>query len=128
MSKKLNKYIATLNYFNKILIVLSATSGRISIIYFTSVIGAPAWMEGVRFSLVLSLTTEIIKKLLSITRTKKKKYNKIVMLAKSKLNIIETLVSQAFIDLKISHKELLMKKESMKNWKKIFEWWKVMMN
>ena len=42
MSKKLNKYIATLSYFNKILIVLSATSGRISIIYFTSVIGAPA--------------------------------------------------------------------------------------
>ena len=42
MSKKLNKYIATLNYFNKTLIVLSATSGRISIVYFTSVIGAPA--------------------------------------------------------------------------------------
>ena len=54
-------------------------------------------------------------KLLSMTRNKKKKYNKIVTLAKSKLNIIETLVSQALRDLKISHKELLMKKESMKN-------------
>ena len=49
-----------------------------------------------------------------MTRNKKKKYNKIVTLAKSKLNIIETLVSQALRDLKISHKELLMKKESMK--------------
>ena len=41
MSKKLSKYIATFDYFDKILIVLSATSGGVFIISFTTVIGAP---------------------------------------------------------------------------------------
>ena len=50
-----------------------------------------------------SLTTGIFKKLLSITRNKKKKHYKIIMLAKSKLNSIETLVFQALIDMEISH-------------------------
>ena len=49
------------------------------------------------------LTTEIIKKLVSITRNKKK--DQILMLAKSKLDSIETLVSQALIDMEISHEE-----------------------
>ena len=59
------------------------------------------------FTLIFSLTTEIIKKLLRITRNKKKKHDKILMLAKSKLNEIETLVSQALIDMEISHEELV---------------------
>ena len=57
------------------------------------------------------------KQITSITRNKKKKHNKIAMLAKSKLNSIQTLISQALIDLKISHEKfqtLLIKKESMK--------------
>ena len=44
-------------------------------------------------------------KRLKITRNKKKKHNEIVMLAKSKLNSIETLISQALIDFEISHEE-----------------------
>ena len=53
-----------------------------------------------------SLTTGIIKKLLSITRNKKKKHDKILMLAKSKLNGIQILVSQVLIDMEeISHEE-----------------------
>ena len=51
------------------------------------------------------LTTGIMKKLLKITRNKKRKHNETVMLAKSKLNSIETLISQALIDLEIRHKE-----------------------
>ena len=47
----------------------------------------------------------MLKKLLSITKTKKKKHAKILMLAQSKLNSIETLISQALIDIKISHEE-----------------------
>ena len=54
---------------------------------------------------MFSLTTGIIKKLLSITRKKKKKHDEILILAKSKLDIIETLVSQALIDMEISHEE-----------------------
>ena len=48
-----------------------------------------------------------MKKLLSITRNKKKKHDKILMLAKSKLNSIETLISQALIDMEISHEEFI---------------------
>ena len=105
MSKKLSRYTAAFDYIDKTLIVLSATSGGISIISFTSVIGIPAGIASASFTLVFSLTTGIIKKLLKITRKKKKKHIKIVKLAKSKLNSIETLMSQALIDLDISHEE-----------------------
>ena len=59
------------------------------------------------FTVICSLTTGIIKILLSITRNKVKKHDKILMLAKRKLNSIETLVSQALIDMKISHEEFI---------------------
>ena len=49
----------------------------------------------------------MIKKLLSVTRNKKKKHDKILVLAKSKLNSIETLVSQALIDGEIIHEEFI---------------------
>ena len=54
--------------------------------------------------------------MLKVTRKKKKKLKKLVMLAKGKLNSIETLISQALIDLDISQKilkQLLMRKKSM---------------
>ena len=47
----------------------------------------------------------IAKKLLSITRTKKKKHDKLFILAKSKPNSIETLISQALVEIEISHEE-----------------------
>ena len=105
MNKRFSKYIAFFEYFDKSLIVLSSASGRISIISFTSVIGVSEGIAKASFSLVFSLTTRIIEKLLKISRNKKKKHNKIVVLAKSKLNSIETLISQALIDLEISHEE-----------------------
>ena len=58
--------------------------------FFTSIIGIPVRIESVSFSLVFYLTTGIIQRLLEITRNKKKKHDKIIMLAKSKSNIIET--------------------------------------
>ena len=113
-SKKLNKYVTTFDYIDKILIVLSATSSGVSIISFTSIIGAPVGIASASFTLIFSLTTGIIKKLLSITRNKKKKHDKILMLAKSKLNSIETLVSQALIDVEISHEFITILKEKVK--------------
>ena len=104
-SKKLSKYVAVFDYIDQALIVLSATSGGVSIISFTSIIGAPVGIASASFTLIFSLTTGIVKKLLNITRNKKKKHDKILMLTKSKLNSIKTLVSQALIVLKISHEE-----------------------
>ena len=106
-SKKLSKYVAAFDYIDKVLIVLSATTGGVFICWFTSVVGAPVGIASASFTLIFSLTTGIVKKLLSITRNKKKKHDKILMLAKSKLNSIETLISQALIDMEISHEEFI---------------------
>ena len=94
---------------------MSATSGEVSIISFASVIDAPAGIQTASFTLVFSLTTGIIKKLLTITRNKKK--NKIVMLAKSRSNNIEILLSQALVDLEISHEEFKTIIKGKKVWK-----------
>ena len=106
-SKNLSKYVTAFDYIDKVLIALSATSGGVSIILFTSAVGAPVGIASAIFTLIFSLTIGIVKKLLSITRNKKKKHDKIIMLAKSKLNSIETLVSQALVDMEISHEEFV---------------------
>ena len=106
-SKKLNKYVAAFDYAGKILIILNATSSRVSIISFTSIVEAPVGIASANLTLILFVTIGIVKKLLNITRSKKKKYDKILMLAKSKLNSIETLISQVLIDLDISHEEFI---------------------
>ena len=86
------------DYFENSLIVLSVTAGSISIASFSTVIGAPVGMTSASFSLAFSISTEIIKKLLKTTRNKKQKHNKIVMLARIKLNRIESEISGVLID------------------------------
>ena len=103
-SKKFSKYVAAYDYIDKVLFVLSAASGGVCIISSASVVGAPVGIAGASFTLFFSLRTGIIKKL-SITRNKKKKHDKILMLAKSKLNSITTLVFQALIDMEINYEE-----------------------
>ena len=103
MSKRLSKYIASFDYFDKSLIVLSVTTGSISIASFATVIGAPVGIISASFSLAFSISTGIIKKLLKTTRNKKKKHNKIVMFPRSKLNSIESKISEASINNEISH-------------------------
>ena len=120
-SKKLSKYVATFDYIDKILIVLSATSGGVCIISFASIVGGPVGIAGTSFTLIFSLTTGIIKKLLSIARNKKKKHDKILMLAKSKLNSMETLVSQALIDMEIRHEEFITIFKEKDNYEKMKE-------
>ena len=93
-SKKLNKYVAAFDYIDKILIVLSAAISGVCFISSASVVRATIGTEGASFILLFYLATRIVKKLLSIGRKKKKKHDKILMLAKSKLNSIETLISQ----------------------------------
>ena len=106
-SKQLNRYVTVFDYIDKILVVLSTTNSGVSIISFTSVIGTPVGIVSASLTLIFSLTTGIVNKLLNITRNKKKKHDNIFMLAKSKLNIIETLIYQALIDMDISHKKLV---------------------
>ena len=107
MSKRLSKYIASFDYFDKSLIVLSVTTGSISIASFATVIGAPVGIVSASFSLISSIFTGIVKKLLKTTRNKKEKHDKIVMLARSKLNSIETKISEALMNIEISHKDFM---------------------
>ena len=72
-SNKLSKYAAAFDYIDNVLTALSATSGGVSIILFTRDVGAPVKMASASFTLVFSLITGIVKKLLSITREKKEK-------------------------------------------------------
>ena len=70
-SKKLSKYVTAFDYIDKVLIALSATSGGVSIISFTSVVGAPVGIASASFTLIFSLTTGTVKILLCITRKKR---------------------------------------------------------
>ena len=107
MSKRLSKYIASFDHFDKSLIVLSVTTGSIFIASFATVIGAPVGIMSASCSLAFSITTGFVKKFLKTTRNKKKKHNKIVMLARSKLNSIESKISEALINNKISHESFI---------------------
>ena len=107
MSKKLSKYISFFYYFDKFLIVLSVTSGGVSIASFATVIGAPIGIASARLSLSFLLCTGLVKKLLKGTRNKKKKHNKIFMLARSKLNSIESKISEALRSNQISHEDFI---------------------
>ena len=115
MSKRLSKYIAFCNYFDKSLIVLSATSGSISIASFAIVIGSPVGIASASLSLTFSLATGIVKKLLKTTRNQNKKHNKIIMLARSKLNSTEGKVSEALINSEISHEYFIVTINEEKN-------------
>ena len=107
MSKNLSKYIASLDYFDKSLNVLSILSRSISIASFATVIGAPAGIIGASCGLIFSMTMGFAKKFLKTIRNKKKKYNKIVMLARSKLNRIESKISEALINNETSHEDFM---------------------
>ena len=107
MNKRLTRYIASFDCFDKSLIVLSAISGRISIASFATVIRAPVAIASASLSLTFSLSTGLVKKLLKITRHQKKKHNKIVMLAGSKLNSIESKISEALMINQISHEDFM---------------------
>ena len=87
--------------------VLSVTTGSISIASFVTVIGAPVGMMSASCSLAFSITTGFVKKFLKTTRNKKKKHNKIVMLARSKLNSTESKISEALMNNEIIHEDLM---------------------
>ena len=89
------------------MIVLSVTSSFVSIASFVSVIGAVIRITSGSISLAFSLCTGLVEKLLKATRNKKKKHNKIVMLARSKLNSKESKISEALINNQISHEDFI---------------------
>ena len=84
---------------------MSASFGTLSITSHASVVGTPAGIAGCFLTLIFTIGTGISKSLLKVTKKRKKKHNKIITLAKSKLNTIDTLLSSALNDSEISHEE-----------------------
>ena len=104
--KKLNKYLVSYDYLDKVFITLSASFGTLSIASYASVVCIPAGITGASLTLVFTIGTGISKSVLKLSRKRKKKHNKIIVLAKNKLNTIDTLLSSALNDSEISHEEL----------------------
>ena len=103
--KKLNKYLVSFDYLDKIFITLSASFSTLSIASYATVLGLPVGIAVSSLTLIFTIGTGINKSLLRVTKKTKKKHNKIIVLAKSNLNMIDTLLSSALNDSKISHKE-----------------------
>ena len=112
--KKLNKYIVSFDYLDKIFIALSASFGTLSIASYASVVGTLAGIAGSSLTLIFTIGTGISKSLLKVTKKRKKKHNKIIALAKNKLNTIDTLLSSALNDSEISYEEFSNNYESIK--------------
>ena len=108
MSRKHKKVCTTLNYIEHFLILASTITGCISISAFASLIGIPIGITSSAIGLKICAITAGIKKYKSIIKKKKKKHDKIVLLAKSKLNSIEVLISKVLINSNISHDEFVL--------------------
>ena len=117
MGKKLRKYIAAFDYIDKTLIVFICNKWRNKYYFFYKCYWSSCRISKCKFCSCIFLNDRHNKKLVKVTRKKKKKHNKIVMLAKSKLNSIETLTSQALIDLDISHEEFKTNVNEKENYK-----------
>ena len=107
MKKRHSKDIASFDYFDKSLIVLLVATGIIFMASFTTVIGAPVGIMSASCSLKFSVTTGFLKKILKTIRNKNKKHNKVVMLFRSKLNSMESKISDALINNAISHEDFM---------------------
>ena len=84
---------------------MSASFGTLSIAPHATVIGIPVGIAGVSLTLIFTISNGVNKSLLRVTKKIQKKHNKIIALAKSKLNMNDTLLSSALNDSKISHDE-----------------------
>ena len=94
--KKLNKYIVSFDYLDKIFITLSASFGTLSIASHAAIVGILVGIAGSSLTLIFTISTGVNNKIIK---------HKIIALAKSKLNTIDMLLSSALNDSKISHEE-----------------------
>ena len=108
MSKNHKKVCRLSNYIDDVLVVISAITRCVSISAFASLIGIPVGISSSAIGLKIYAITAGIKKYKTIIKKKKKEHYKIVLLAKSKLNSIELLISKALIGSNIRHDEFVL--------------------
>ena len=96
-------------------------TGCVSISAFASLVGIPMGITSSAMRLKICAIIARIKKYKSIIKKKKKEHDKIVVLAKSKLNRIEVLISKALIDSNIGHDQFVLINNVLKEYKEIKE-------
>ena len=121
MSKKHKNVCTTLNYIEHFLVLASTITGCVSISAFASLVGIPIGITSSATGLRICAITAGIKKYKSIIKKNKKKPDEIVLSAKSKLNSIQVLISKALIDSVISHDELILINNVLKEYVKMEE-------
>ena len=119
MSRKHKKVCTTLNYIEHFLILASAIAGCISISAFVSLLGIPIGITSSVVGLKICAVTAGIQMYMSIVKKKKKKHDKMVLLAKTKLNSIEVLISKALIHSNISHDDFVLINNVLKEFDKM---------
>ena len=108
ISEKHKKVYRILNYIEHLLVLIYTITRCVSISDFVSLVGIPVGITSSAIGLKICVITAGIKKYKSIIKKKKKTYDKIILLAKSKLNSIEVLISKPLIDSNISHEEFVL--------------------
>ena len=108
ISKKQKKVCTTLNYIKHLLVLAFTITECISISVFASLLGIRIGMTSSAIGLKICAIAAGIKKYKSIIQKKKIKDGQIVLLAKSKLNNIEVLISKSLLDSNISRDEFIL--------------------
>ena len=121
MSEKHKNVCTTLNYSEHFLILASAITGCVSISSFASLIGIPIGITTSATELKICAITAGTKKYESIIKKNKKKHDKMVLLAKSKLKSMEVVIYKALIDSVISHNEFVLINNVLKEHDKMKE-------
>ena len=119
MSRKRKKVCTTINQIKHFLILASTITGCISISAFASLIGIPKGITSSEIGLKVCAVAAGIKKYQVIFQKEKKKHDKIVLSAKSKLNSIEVLISKALINSVISHDKFPLINKVLKQYNKM---------
>ena len=121
MSKTHKKVCTTLNYIEHFLMLAFTITGCVSISAFVSLVRIPIGIMSSAIGLKICAITGGIKKYKSIIEKKKKKHDKIVLLAKSKLNSMEISISKAFVDSAICHDEFALINNVLKEYNEMKE-------
>ena len=98
---------------------MSVITGSISVASFATVIGAPVGIACASFSFTLWIFTRILGKLITTTENKKEKHNRTVILARSKLNTIDSKTSEALINSEISNEDFMTIINEEKNYREL---------
>ena len=121
MSRKYKKVCTILNYIEDFHILAFTITGCISISSSISLIGILIGITSFAIGLKTCAITARIKKYKSIIKKEKKKNDKIILLAKSKLNGVDALISKVLIDSNISHNEFVLINNFLKGYDEMKE-------